>query len=54
MKKGLAEQRINPTTAELESKELHHPIPQRQGGKEFIEVWPEEHARIDPCRRLKK
>jgi len=55
MKDGRAPQRQNPNTGELESRELHHaPTPQREGGREFIEVWPEEHARIDPCRRLKK
>jgi filamentous hemagglutinin len=55
MRNGLAPQRTNPRSGELESKELHHqPVPRSQGGGEFIEVWPEEHARIDPHRRLKK
>lgn len=55
MKKGLAPQKINKNAGDLESKELHHqPIPQRQRGKEYIEVWPDEHVRIAPYRRLKK
>jgi hypothetical protein len=55
MKRGLAPQRANPKTHELESRELHHgPIPQREGGKEFYGVWPEEHAGVDPYRRLRK
>jgi hypothetical protein len=55
LKRGAAPQRKNPKTGELESMELHHhPVPQRHGGTDFIEVWPEEHAKIDPFRRLKK
>jgi|GEM_PF-937513 len=55
MKRGRAPQRRNRETGELESMELHHhPVPRRHGGNEFIEVWPEEHARMDPYRRLKK
>ena len=55
MKDGLAPQRRNRKTGEWESKECHHlPVTQRHGGKEFIEVWQEEHAKIDPYRRLKK
>jgi hypothetical protein len=55
MKGGRAPQQINRKTAEMESRELHHhPIPQREGGREFMEVWPEEHAAIDPYRRLKR
>ncbi len=50
-KKGLAPQRIIVDT--IESKELHHMPPQREGGKfNFIEVWPEEHAQIDPFRQI--
>jgi len=53
MQKGLAPQRINPTTGLLESMELHHHIlPQRYGGLfDFIKVWPEEHMELDPFRR---
>jgi hypothetical protein len=55
MKQGKAPQRFNAKTGEMESRELHHtPKPRREGGKEFMEVWPDEHARIDPYRRLKK
>ena len=55
MKRGSAPQRKNQKTWECESRELHHhPVPRRHGGKEFIEVWPEEHARIDKYRRLRK
>jgi len=55
MKKGLAPQKKDRLTGEAQSRELHHtPKPRRDGGKEFIEVWPEEHAAIDDFRRLKK
>jgi len=55
MKKGRAPLRKNPRTGEWESKELHHdPVPKRQGGKEVIDLWPDEHADVDPYRRLKK
>jgi len=53
MNSGRAPQRINPVTGQLESKELHHTIPQRDGGLfEVIEVWPEEHAAIDAFRHV--
>lgn len=55
MRKGLAPQRQNPDTGEWESRELHHtPVPRRDTGKEFIELWPVEHAEVDKYRRLKK
>lgn len=55
MRRGRAPHRENPNTGELESKELHHaPISQREGGKEFIAVWPDEHARLDPYRKLER
>jgi hypothetical protein len=55
MKRGKAPRRKNLKTGEEESMELHHtPKPQRDGGKEFIEAWPEDHAAMDPQRRLKK
>ena len=55
MRKGLAPQRNNPKTGEIESMELHHhPVPRRHGGRDFIPVWPEDHARLDHYRRLKK
>jgi len=53
MRQGLAPQRINRVTGELESMELHHMPPQRDGGLFDVQpVWPDEHARIDPMRRL--
>ncbi|OJY80979.1 MAG: hypothetical protein BGP13_03650 [Sphingobacteriales bacterium 40-81] len=52
MQKGLAPQFRNTTTGVLESMELHHTIPQRNGGLfEFIKVTPEQHRLIDPFRR---
>ncbi len=55
MKKGLAPQRINPTTGEIESRELHHIPPQREGGLfDFIKVWPDEHAELDRYRHIGK
>jgi hypothetical protein len=55
MKKGQAPQRPNPKTGGPESRELHHtPIPRREGGKDFTDLWPNEHAAVDPHRRLKK
>jgi len=32
----------------------HEPVPLREGGKEVVPVWPEEHAERDHHRRLKK
>ena len=53
MKKGMARQQINQKTGKLESIELHHNPPQRDGGLfDFIEVTPYEHAFIDPFRNL--
>ena len=55
MEKGLAPQQLNPLTGNLESKELHHIPPQREGGLfDFIEVWPNEHANLDDFRYLGK
>ncbi len=55
MKRGRPPRRKNRKTGEWESMELHHhPVPRRDGGTEVIMVWPEEHARIDFYRRLKK
>ena len=52
MKKGLAPQFRNVKTGVMESMELHHTIPQRNGGLfEFIKVTPEQHRLIDPFRR---
>jgi hypothetical protein len=52
MRQGLAPQRINPRTGQLESMELHHTPPQRDGGLFDVRpVWPDDHALIDPFRR---
>lgn len=41
--------------AKDESMERHHgPIPKRDGGTEMVPLWPDEHERIDPYRRLRK
>lgn len=51
MQQGLAPQRINPTTGRVESMELHHTPPQRDGGLFDVQkVWPDEHAALDPFR----
>ena len=53
MKQGLAPQRINKITGQIETMELHHNPAQRDGGLfDFIEVWPEEHAQIDSHRYI--
>lgn len=53
MRRGLAPRRTNPRTGKLESMELHHPVPRKEGGKEFVELWPDEHAKVDRYRRTK-
>ncbi|NNM43910.1 MAG: tetratricopeptide repeat protein [Chlamydiae bacterium] len=51
MKKGLAPQRKNKITGQMESMELHHIPSQKDGGLfDVIEVWPDEHALIDKNR----
>ena len=53
MKQGRAPQRIDPARGVRESMELHHTPPQRQGGLfDVIPVWPAQHAKIDPFRRI--
>ncbi len=48
-------QRMNPTTGELETMELsHEPTPLREGGTDVVPRWSDEHAAVDPHRRLKK
>jgi RHS repeat-associated protein len=52
MQKGLAPQRVNPTTGKTESMELHHDPPQREGGLfDVQEKWPSEHQQVDPYRK---
>jgi YD repeat-containing protein len=53
MQSGLAPQRMNPYTGELESMELNHVPAQRDGGLFDVEqVWPDDHAAVDPFRQL--
>jgi RHS repeat-associated protein len=53
MSQGLAPQRLNPITGKIESMELHHDPPQRDGGLfDFEKVWPSQHSLIDPFRQL--
>jgi filamentous hemagglutinin len=53
MEQGLAPQRKNQLTGEMESMELHHDPAQRDGGMyDFVEYWPDEHANNDKFRRL--
>jgi hypothetical protein len=48
-------QRVNPRTGEVETMELsHEPVPIREGGTKVVPRWPEEHAAVDPHRKLKK
>ena len=45
MQQGLAPQRVNPRTGQLESMKLHHGPPQRDGGLFDVQpVWPDDHA----------
>lgn len=51
MKAGKAPQRFNFQKGDMESMELsHEPVPQRDGGTEFVPRWPQEHAQVDPFR----
>jgi hypothetical protein len=55
MEKGLAPQRVNDFTGQIERMELHHIPPQRDGGRfDFIELWPNEHASADSYRKIRK
>jgi RHS repeat-associated protein len=52
MSKGLAPERYNPAKGGIEKMELsHEPIPLRDGGRDFIPRWPQDHAAVDPFRR---
>jgi len=52
MSKGLAPQRYNADKGGVESMELsHEPIPARDGGKDFVPRWPQDHAAVDPYRK---
>ena len=51
--RGLAPQRVNDLTGAMESMELHHTPAVRDGGHfEFTPLWPDDHAAVDPFRRL--
>ncbi len=51
MQKGLAPQRYNFFTGQMESKELsHEPVPQREGGTRVVPRWPGDHAARDEYR----
>lgn len=51
MRKGLAPQRYNFFTGQMESKELsHEPVPQREGGTRVVPRWPGDHAARDEYR----
>jgi len=55
MRRGLAEQRPNPVTGILESREWHHNPAMRDGGLYEVEkVWLSDHARIDKYRHVKQ
>jgi filamentous hemagglutinin len=52
MRRGLAPQRYNADRGAMESMELsHEPIPLRDGGRNFVPRWPQDHAAVDPFRR---
>lgn len=51
MQSGRAPQRFNPDKGGMESMELsHEPIPFRNGGRDFVPRWPQDHAAVDPFR----
>jgi exonuclease VII small subunit len=51
MKQGLAPQRFNPDKGDVESMELsHEPVPKRDGGRDIVPRWPQDHAAVDPHR----
>lgn len=55
MENGLAPQRLNLQKKQMESMELHHMPPQREGGLfDFVELWPNEHVLRDKFRFLGK
>ncbi|HEY4372011.1 MAG TPA: hypothetical protein VGN52_08805 [Burkholderiales bacterium] len=49
---GGAPRRFNADKGDVEKMELsHEPIPQRDGGKDIVPRWPQDHAAVDPHRR---
>ena len=52
MAAGKAPQRYNPDKGGVESMELsHEPVPLRDGGRDVVPPWPQDHAAVDPFRR---
>jgi len=52
MSRGYAPQRYNLDKGDIESMDLsHEPVPFREGGKDIIPRWPQDHAAVDPFRR---
>jgi hypothetical protein len=51
MRDGVAPQRFNPDKGGMESMELsHEPVPARDGGRNLVPRWPQDHAAVDPFR----
>ena len=51
IERGLAPQYRDKLTGKMESVELHHEPPQRDGGLfDFLEVTVDEHKKLDPHR----
>ncbi|MBP2324772.1 RHS repeat-associated protein [Kibdelosporangium banguiense] len=51
--RGRGPTRTNPWTGKEETMELsHEPVPAREGGKEVVPRWPDDHAARDPHRKL--
>jgi hypothetical protein len=51
MRTGRAPQRFNPDKGGTESMELsHEPVPFRDGGRDVVPRWPQDHAAVDPFR----
>ena len=46
-------QRINPWTGQIETMELsHEPVPRRDSSTNVVPRWPDDHAAVDPNRKL--
>ncbi|GLW90304.1 hypothetical protein Aglo03_11200 [Actinokineospora globicatena] len=52
MRSGKPPTRYNADKGGMESMELsHEPIPMRDGGRDVVPRWPQDHARVDPFRK---
>jgi hypothetical protein len=52
MQAGKAPRRFNADKVGVESMELsHEPVPAREGGRNVVPRWPQDHAAIDPFHR---